>query len=416
MQIPDKRKKPIISLKRLLLIAVSIALLTFAWLKISAFGKETSVAYDELIIATVEKGSLIREIRAPGTLVPVNLHYLSATSSGRVKQILLEASDPVEVGTVIMKLDNPELSQAVDAAKFEVEALQAAYRVLEQQLHQAILKQRIIVADFNTRFEMAKLRRQANQRLLKTGAVSDIHFKEAILLEKQLTEQRQLEIERLQSLPALQKAELAAASAQTNKAVRHLELQRRLAEHLVVRSSTKGILQQIPIEQGEQVIRGAILARIAAQDNLKVELRVQESQVKHVTKGQKVMVSAGGQFAQGIVKRIDPAVEQGVVIVDVYFSQKMLAGGRPDLRVEGAIELQHLNNVLKIRRPVFTDEFSSRSLFVLNKNQTMARRQQIEFGRGSLDIIEILSDLNEGDRVVVSDTNQYNELNQILLH
>ncbi len=121
MHIPEKRKKPIISFKRLLLTAVSIVLLTFIWLKINAFSSETSVAYDELIIATVEKGSLIREIRAPGTLVPVELHYLSATSSGRVKQIMLEASDPVEVGTVIMKLDNPELSQAVDAAKFEVE-------------------------------------------------------------------------------------------------------------------------------------------------------------------------------------------------------------------------------------------------------------------------------------------------------
>ncbi len=415
MHIPEKRNKPMISLKRLLITVVSIALLTFIWVKINAFSRENFVAYDELIIATVEKGSLIREIRAPGTLVPVELRYLSATSSGRVKQIMLQASDPVEVGTVIMKLDNPELSQAVDAAKFEVEVLQAAYQVLEQQLHQAVLKQRIIVADFNARFEMAKLRRQAYQRLLKTGAVSDINFNEAILLEQQLTIQRQLEIERLQSLPALQKAELAAASAQTNKAVRHLKLQQRLAAHLVVRSSTKGILQQIPIEQGEQVMRGAILARIAAQDNLKVELRVQESQVKHVAKGQKVMVSAGGQSAQGIVKRIDPAVEQGVVVVDVYFSQKILAGGRPDLRVEGAIELQHLSNVLKIKRPVFTNEYSSRSLFVLNKNQTEARRQLVEFGRASLDVIEVLSSLNEGDRVVISDTNQYNELSQISL-
>ena len=314
-----------------------------------------------------------------------------------------------------MILDNPELSQAVDAAKFEVEVLQAAYEVLEQQLHQAVLKQRSVVADFNARFEMAKLRRQANELLSKTGAVPHIDFNESILLEQQLTFQRQLEIERLQSLPALKKAELAAARAQTNKALRHLKLKQRLAEHLIVRSSTKGILQLIPIEQGEQVMQGAILARIAGQDDLKVELRVQESQAKHVAKGQKVSISAGGHVAEGIVKRIDPAVEQGVVKVDVYFSQNMLVGGRPDLRVEGAIELQHLSNVLKIRRPVFSDEYSTRSLFVLNKNQTMAQRQLVEFGRGSVDLIEVLSSLNEGDQVVVSDTTQYNELTQIVL-
>ena len=291
MIIPEKQKKPLISLKHLLVTTIGIALLAIGWLKINALSRETVVTYDDLIIATVEKGSLIREIRAPGTLVPVELNYLSASSSGRVKQILLEASDPVEVGTVIMILDNPELSQAVDAAKFEVEVLQAAYEVLEQQLHQAVLKQRSVVADFNARFEMAKLRRQANELLSKTGAVPEIDFNESILLEQQLTFQRQLEIERLQSLPALKKAELAAARAQTNKALRHLKLKQRLAEHLIVRSSTKGILQLIPIEQGEQVMQGAILARIAGQDDLKVELRVQESQAKHVAKGHRIGIA-----------------------------------------------------------------------------------------------------------------------------
>jgi len=158
-----------------------------------------------------------------------------------------------------------------------------------------------------------------------------------------------------------------------------------------------------------------VLAQIAEQDNLKAELRVQESLIKDVIKGQSVRISAGGNFAHGIVKRINPGVSEGVVLVDVHFTDELLIGARPDLRIDGVIELEHIKGILKLKRPVFSQEFSSNSVFVLNEDLSEAERKQVKFGRSSVDMIEIVSLLNEGDRVIVSSTNKYDELTKIYL-
>jgi len=416
MHIPEKNTKRFSPSKKLMFVAFIITLLVIAWDRINTMSSKVLVSRDEVIIATVEKGDLIREVRAPGTLVPIALNFLAATSSGRVKDILLEASDMVAVGTVIMVLENPELTQAVDEAKLEVEVLQSAYNSLQQRWQQAILKQRIVVADFSSRYKMTKLRREANQRLLNTGAVSSIDYNESILLEQQLKFQHELELELLTSLPELSQAELIAAQAKTNKAMRQLRLQEKLAEDLNVKATTQGILQDVTLQVGEPFNVGTVLARIAQQDNLKAELRVQESQVKDVIKGQSVLLSAGGKSAHGIVKRINPSVKEGVVVVDVYFTDDILIGARPDLRIDGVVKLEHLKNVLKIKRPVFSQEYSSGSLFVLNKEQTAAQRKQVKFGRSSVDVIEVLSALNVGDQVIVSSTNKYDELAAISLN
>ena len=415
MRIPEKKSNGLISLKKVLIVISVVTVLALVWTRIQAMSNNTVVPQEDFIVATVESGDLIREVRAPGTLVPIAPNYLSATSNGRVKEILVEASDKVDVGTLVMVLDNPELSQAVDDAKFEVEVLETAYQSLQQKWHQAILKQRIVVADFNARYEMTKLRRSANQQLLNTGAVSNIDYNESILLEQQLKFQHELEVELLEMLPALKQAELSAAQTQINKARRHLALQEKLADDLYVKATTKGIVQEVSLQVGEPFRVGTVLARIAQQDNLKAELDVQESQVKDVEKGQTVMLSAGGNMAQGVVRRINPSVQQGVVKVDVFFTQDVLKGARPDLRINGVIELEHLRNILKLKRPVFTQEYSSNSLFVLNSSQTMATRKKITFGRSSVDDIEVLSTLKEGDRVIVSSTNKYDGLSQLSL-
>jgi HlyD family secretion protein len=194
-----------------------------------------------------------------------------------------------------------------------------------------------------------------------------------------------------------------------------LLLQEKLADDLYVKATTKGILQEVTLQVGEPFKVGTVLARIAKQDNLKAELRVQESQVKDVKKGQAVVISSGGKLASGIVKRINPAVKDGVVIVDVYFTSDVLRGARPDLRIDGVIALEHLKNVLKLKRPVYSQEYSSSSLFVLNESQNFAQRKQIKFGRTSVDVIEILSPLKEGDFVIVSSTNKYDKLNELVI-
>ena len=414
MHIPEKRSRRVkFSKVGLTATVIFMVLLATRWWYLS-WAKITVVPQEQVIIAMVEQGELVREVNAPGILVPIAPNYLSATSSGRVKQILVEASDTVEVGTLIMLLDNPELIQAVDDAKFNVQVLTTSYQSLEQKWRQSILKQRISVADFNARYEMARLRRAANNKLLGTGAVSDLDYNESILQEQQLKLQHRLEAQLLDMLPELKQAELSAAQTQIDKAKRHLALQEELAEDLYVRSTIKGVVQEVSLQVGEPFKVGTVLARVAVQDNLKAELHVQESQVKEVTKGQSVLLSASGNQAHGIVQRINPAVENGVVKVDVLFNQDdVLAGARPDLRITGVISLERVNNVLKLKRPAFVQENSSSSLFVLNHNQNAAVRKQISFGRGSLNDIEILNTLNVGDRVIVSSTNEYDELTEI---
>ena len=416
MKIPKKqpRRNPIV--KKLTIVIFSVILLSVTWRSLDKSSHKTQVSRDDILIAQVEKGDLVREVRASGTLVPIASNFISATSNGQVKEIRLEASDTVQIGSIIMVLKNPELTQAVDEAKLEVKVLQSAYYSLQQRWQQAFLKQRIIVADFSARYEMTKLRREANQRLLKTGAVSNIDFNASILLEKQLGFQHKLEVELLDSLPKMKQAELVAAQAKINQATRQLLLQEKLANDLYVKATTQGILQEVNLQVGEPFKVGSVLAQIAEQDNLKAELRVQESQVKDVKIGQSVIISAGGKLAAGTVKRINPAVKKGVVIVDVYFTDDILIGARPDLRIDGIIALEKLENVLKLKRPVYSQEYSSSSLFVLNSSKDSAQRKQVEFGRSAIDVIEILSPLKEGDYVIVSSTNKYDKVKRLALH
>jgi HlyD family secretion protein len=289
MLIPEKKTNRLVSIKTVTVTIIILSVLALVWGRIDLYSTETVVSHEDLIIATVEKGDLICEVRAPGTIVPVELTILAASSRGRVEEILHHAGDSVDVGMVILTLDNPELTEAVDSVKYDLKLQQAAYSVLEQRLRQETLTQRITVADFKARYEMAKLRKQANQRLVKTGAVSNINYNESILLVEQLNIQYGLEIERLQSLPALRQSELAVAQAKIQKVTRQLELQEKLVDGLSVKSSTKGILQEVLLKEGQQVI----------------------------------------------------------VVVDVYFTDNMLEGARPDLRIDGVIELEHLRNVSK---------------------------------------------------------------------
>ncbi|WP_448549541.1 efflux RND transporter periplasmic adaptor subunit [Thalassotalea fusca] len=413
MQIPDKNTS-----NSRLKVAVLVLILACAliWGKhwLGTLSQITEVSKDELVIAVVERGDLVIEIRAPGTIVPIASNFIAATSNGRVKEVGLEVGESVEVGSVIMVLENPEILQKVEEAKLEVEVLESAYQALKQGWEQRLLKQRIVVADFKAHYEMIKLRREANAQLVSTGAVSNIDFQESKLREQQLLLQHQLELELLASLPKLEQAELNAAQARTTKEKRHLVLQEKLASELVVRARTRGVIQEVTLDAGEPVKVGTVLARIAEQSKLKAQLRVQESQAKDVIIGQSVVLSAGRQSAHGEVKRIHPTVKEGVVIVDVHFTEALLIGARPDLRIDGTIRLSKVANVLKLKRPVFTQENSSGSLFVLNENN-VAHRRQVVFGRSSVESIEIRSTLQEGEQVIVSSMNKYNDVEQVFV-
>ena len=415
MQIPAKNKKTKQTALKFLTALSLVILAMLGWQQLNQSQGGAQVKYDDLLVAEVERGELIRQVHGTGSLVPISANFVAASSSGRIKEILRHPSDHVGIGDVIMILDNPELEQAVDDSRFEVELLKAEYHSLQQRWRQIKLRQKIVVADFETRFEVAKLKRIANEQLLVTKAVSDIDHQESLLQEQQLGFQHGLEVQLLEGMPSLEQAELKSAQAQLNKAERQLVLQKNLANDLYVKATADGVLQDIAFQVGEPIQLGTVLARISAQDKLKAELRIQESQIKHVIIGQKVTLRAGNQSSQGLITRINPAVKDGVVKVDVRITGDMFNGARPDLRIEGVVELEQLNDVLYVKRPVFTQEYSSNSVFLLNEDGTRAKRQLIKFGRSSMDMIEILSALPVGTQMVVSSTKKYDKLNELSL-
>lgn len=415
MDIPKKtttRRWPIVRIAGVLILAGSF---TIAYARFNAFSSTVFVERDELVISDVVRSDLVREVRAPGNLVPAELRWVAATSNSRVENIILDPGDSVNEDSIVMTLSNPDLEQLLDSVKLELDVLEAEYQALEQRLNNDLLTQESQIAEVESLYELADFRKNANQKLSEDRAVSEISLNQSILEEKALAIRFEIELRRLESLKRLHEAELVAKRARINQSVRVLELQQKLFDELQVRAEFSGHLQDIPVEQGQQLSKGTILARVADNKNLKTELRVQESQVKDVRPGQTVVISAGGNSAKGIVRRVEPEVQEGVVIVDVYFDDELLIGARSDLRVDGVIQLERLSDVLKLKRPVFSQENAAVNLFVLDQTGETATRKLVRIGKTSTDEIQVVDGLAEGDRVIVSDTSKFNQFDQFTL-
>ncbi len=360
----------------------------------------------DLTLAQVQRGALLKDIRATGTLVPADLRWLESRVDGRIESILLEAGQPVQQDTLIMQLSNPTLSRNVEAARIDLQVLEAETTVLLKRLASAELAQQAVVAEALSQSEIANFRLTANESLAEKLVVSQIELNDSRLLAQQYKALLSIEQERLAHLRELNVAEVDANTARINRARSQLALQEELLDSLAVRAGIDGVLQEVPLEVGQQISIGTLLARVAREDTLLAELRVQESQASDVEVGQPAMISANGQRAAGIVTRIDPAVLNGVVLVDVRFRDALLPGARPDLRVEGSIEVASLQDALLVPRPVFSRENSEGVLFRLNPDGR-ASRVPVSYGIGSIDAMQVLGGLQEGDTVVVSDASAF---------
>jgi len=387
--------------------AFVIATSIYAWSYASSSVSDVVAIREDIIVAEVSKGNLVRDVRAPGTLQPTKLRWIASSSSGRIDEVLIQPGAIVEKDTVIMVLSNPTLARDVDSANYALQVAEAELSALEKRLTGTYLSQQAVVAEVDSSFQNATFRMEANEALAVKQIVSVLDLKETQLLQKQFDTLLQIERKRLEHLADLHVAEIASQQAQINQARSQFKLQQSLLDDLNVKAGLKGILQAVPVEQGQQIAEGVILARVAREDSLKAELRVQESQVSDVRIGQEVIVSAGGQRVTGHIQRIDPAVQNGVVLVDVEFSGDRLDAERPDLRVDGVIVTERLTNVLLLKRPVNSQEHSVGSLYQMDSSSAFATLTDVRFGTASLDKIELLEGLREGDQVIVSDARQF---------
>jgi len=363
-------------------------------------------------IDTVKRGSMLRQVRGSGTLVPEDIRWIPATTQGRVERIVLRPGAQVKPDTVILELSNQDLEQAVRDAQLAYQSAQAAYVNRKQELESALLNQQSDVASIEASYNNAALQLKAQEALYKDQLVSQIQLEQSRTAAKELENRLRLAKERLRIQTEGIKSQLAPQEAEVDQRRANYQLQTRHLEDLKVKAGMTGVLQEIPVERGAQVGPGANLARVADPSNLKAELRIAETQTKDIRVGQVAVVDTRNGEVKGHVARIDPKSTGGTVGVDIILEGALPSGARPDLSVDGTIQLERLDNVIYVGRPAFGQENSTVSLFKVNADGE-ATRTTVKLGRSSVNQIEIVDGLQPGDQVILSDMSAQDSFDRI---
>ena len=366
-------------------------------------------------VDTVKEGPMLRLVRGSGTLVPEEIRWIPARTSGRVERILLRPGAIVAPGTVILELSNPELQQQVKEAELAHQSAQASFTNRKTELESNLLSQQAAVAGVKSQHEDALLQLQAQEKLFKDGLISEIQYKQAVSREAELRNRLKIEEQRIEMSRAGIKSQLAPQEAQVDQARATYSLRVQQLDDLRVKAAMDGVLQQVPVEVGAQVGPGTNLARVANPTKLKAEVRIAETQTKDIRIGQQAEVDTRNGIIKGRVSRIDPSATGGTVGVDITLLEALPDGARPDLSVDGTITLEKLDKVIFVGRPAFGQENSIVSLFKLNADTGEANRVQVKLGRSSVNQIEIVEGLRPGDQVILSDMSAQESYDRIRL-
>ena len=380
-------------------------------LKPAAPGVDRSTVW----IDTVKRGPMLRQVRGLGTLTPVDIQWIPAATDGRVQKIAVLPGTAVQPSTVLLILTNPQLQQEALDANLKLKAAEADYKNLEAQLESQVLTQKSLVAQANAEYNEARMQAETDQQLNKLGVISDLNMKIATGKAQQLQTRDQIEQERLTNSNKVLQAQLLAKQAEIAQDKALADLKQSQVQNLVVRAGIKGVLQEQVLKVGQWVTPGTTLAKVVQPDQLKAELKIPETQAKDIQLNQPASIDTHNGVIAGHVMRIDPAVYNGTVTVDVALDGTLPPGARPDLSVDGTIDLERLANVLYVGRPAFGQEQSTVGMFVLQPDGKTALREQVKLGRSSVNTVEILGGLKEGDQVILSDMSRWDNFDRIRL-
>lgn len=392
-------------------IALVIVTIGVAKLKPAAPEVERSTVW----IDVVKRGPMTRQVRGAGRLVPEDIRWITATTSGRVERIVLRPGADVAPGTVIAVLSNPQLQQQVAQARLAAESARANVRNQRANLSSQLLQQEAGVVRVRSEHETAKSQLEARTQLNKEGLLSALELKQYQSSEAQLRNQLRVEEERLRIARANLEAQLAPSIAEVNNRTAEYQLRASELAQLQIRSTMSGQLQALPIEVGAQVGAGQNVARVSNPSSLKAELQIAETQTRDLAIGQTAEIDTRNGIVKGRVTRIDPAAQGGTVGVDVTLEGALPAGARPDLSVDGTIQLEHLPDVIQVGAPAFGSENSTVMLFKLD-GKGEAHRVQVRLGRRSVSLVEVLEGLQPGDQVILSDMSQYDANDRVRIN
>jgi HlyD family secretion protein len=391
--------------------AVALAIVTIALARLEPAAP--SVDGDTLYTGAVERGEILIQVRGPGTLVPRDLLWIAAQSAGRVERVIVRPGAVVEPDTLLAVLSNPDLMREAEEARYGLEAAKADFAEFELTLRSRQLDQEAAVAQARAQYEAQRLQAEAERA---AGVVAVLTVRRSELTAESLKAAYDVEVERLNQLGATVEAQIAAQRARLAQTQNTYERMQDQVEALQVRAGLAGVVQEVMIEGGQQVQSGANIARVARPDELIAELRVPETQARNVVIGQLVAVDTRNGIAEGKVSRVDPAVREGTVQVDVEITGKLPAGARPDQSVDGTIEIERLPDVIYTGRPAYGQPNSTITLFKLVDGGTYAVRVPVKLGKTSVNQVEIVEGLAPGDRVILSDTSAWDDVDRIRLN
>lgn len=409
--IPAREKR----LKQLAIAGAAVAILLvtlgLSRLKPAAPGVDRSTVW----IDAVKRGPMLRQVRGLGTLVPEEVNWIPAVNQGRVERIHVLPGSVVKADTVLLELSNPELELAALDAESQARSAEAAYTELKVRLESQRLDQKAAAARVQAEHEQAKMRYDADEQLAKQGLIADINLKQSQVTARELANRYAIEQQRLDMAGESIKAQLAVQQALVNQRRAEARLRRSQYTAMAIRAGVDGVLQQLPVEVGQSVTPGTVLAKVAEPSRLKAVIRIPETQVKDVTIGQPVAVDTRNGVVAGKVSRVDPASANGTVGVDVIFDGPLPQGARPDLTVDGTVELERLDDVIYVGRPAQAQPQGQVTLFRLDGEGSGATRVKVTLGRASVSTIEVVDGLKPGDQVILSDTSAWDAYDRIRL-
>jgi HlyD family secretion protein len=404
---PDLQKKKAIK-KRIIIGGAAAAFLCFVIFVLTLGAPMQSVNSDQIWVGEVKRGTMERNLRGMGKLVPESTRWITARAAGRVEERFVLSGALVQPDTKILKLSNPELEQSLADARLDLESAVAGMASEEVRLKGELLSLRSSVVELQETTEMAEIESRIQDQLFAQRLVSDLNRERAELHARHSRKRLEMAEERLRFQESSVGHQLASQRTRVDRAKAQVDLLQGQVEALTVRAGLAGVLQKLVLEPGMRAEQGALIAQVADMSALKAVVEIQEAQAREVTIGQNVTIDTrtSGEV-KGLVSRVDPNVENGIVKVDVHFDQPLPAGCRAEQTVQGTIELERLDDVVYVSRPASAQGISTATIFLMNKDKSIATRVPVSFGKASVSEIQILEGLKPGDSVILSDTSRW---------
>lgn len=366
---------------------------------------------------TVKQGNMLRQTRGLGTLTPTpeDVRLIPAETDGTVLRILKLPGSEVKADTILLEMTNPQLEQEVIDAQLQWKGAQAEYQSLKVKLDSDLMTQKAGAATVGSDYSQAQRQAQTDQALYKLGVISGLQSKASTDKANELATRNEIEGQRLTINQQAIVSQMAVQQAKVDQMRTLYELKQKQLDKLKVRAGIDGVLVDQPLQVGQRVAPGTVLAKVVQPNRLMASLKIPETQARDVQIGEPASVDTHNGVVQGNVMRIDPAVVNGTVTVDVKLTGELPKGARPDLSVDGTIDLERLDNVVYVGRPAFGQENSTISLFKLDPDGKGATRVPVKVGRASVNTIQVIEGLKPGDTVILSDMSRWDNTDRIRL-